>query len=208
MYLTHIAGRARQGLACGRCASRKNCRCCAITCCGSTATAAMTVSMASWMTASSKRYAEKCANDGTTIIAFFRERRGSRRGGTASAGPVPGFAAGDRVQRRGVGASAGCRQHPVPQADHGSARQGLQEPADHDRRAEPGDAGARQQVRRASDVPPRRIHRHHRSDEQQSQPNLRRPGSRQPVDAARTVANFNRAYWKMLLRMYGWGRAA
>ena len=28
------------------------------------------------------------------------------------------------------------------------------------------------------------------------------------LNAARTVANFNRAYWRMLLRMYGWGRAA
>jgi hypothetical protein len=28
------------------------------------------------------------------------------------------------------------------------------------------------------------------------------------IDAARAIANFNRAYWGMLLRMYGWGRAA
>ena len=28
------------------------------------------------------------------------------------------------------------------------------------------------------------------------------------LNAARTVANMNRAYWRMLLRMYGWGRAA
>ena len=27
-------------------------------------------------------------------------------------------------------------------------------------------------------------------------------------NAARAIANFNRAYWRMLLRMYGWGRAA
>jgi hypothetical protein len=29
-----------------------------------------------------------------------------------------------------------------------------------------------------------------------------------PFDAARTMVNFNRAYWKWLLRMYGWGRTA
>ena len=29
-----------------------------------------------------------------------------------------------------------------------------------------------------------------------------------PIDAARAIANFNRAYWGMLFRMYGWGRAA
>jgi hypothetical protein len=28
-----------------------------------------------------------------------------------------------------------------------------------------------------------------------------------PFDAARAMVNFNRAYWKFLLRMYGWGRA-
>jgi len=26
--------------------------------------------------------------------------------------------------------------------------------------------------------------------------------------AARTIVNFNRAYWQMLLRLYGWGRTA
>jgi hypothetical protein len=29
-----------------------------------------------------------------------------------------------------------------------------------------------------------------------------------PVDAARAIAGVNRAYWKLLMRMYGWGRAA
>ena len=28
------------------------------------------------------------------------------------------------------------------------------------------------------------------------------------IDAARAITNFNRAYWSMLLRMYGWGRTA
>jgi hypothetical protein len=28
------------------------------------------------------------------------------------------------------------------------------------------------------------------------------------IEAARAIANFNRAYWGMLSRMYGWGRAA
>ena len=101
-----------------------------------------------------------------------RRRRGARRGRTASAGSIPGRAAGDRFQRGSLRAAAGRRQHPVQEADRGSARQGLSAPADHHRRAERGDAGARQQVRRASDLPPRRIHRHHRSDKQQPQPEL------------------------------------
>jgi hypothetical protein len=29
-----------------------------------------------------------------------------------------------------------------------------------------------------------------------------------PAEAARAIVDFNRAYWKLLLRMYGWGRTA
>ena len=43
---------------------------------------------------------------------------------------------------------------------------------------------------------------------QQDQPELATVRAVGPIDAARAVANFNRAYWRMLLRMYGWGRAA
>jgi hypothetical protein len=28
------------------------------------------------------------------------------------------------------------------------------------------------------------------------------------ADAARAMMNFNRAYWNLFLRMYGWGRMA
>ena len=27
-----------------------------------------------------------------------------------------------------------------------------------------------------------------------------------PIEAARAIANFNRAYWRMVFRVYGWGR--
>ena len=55
-----------------------------------------------------ERYAEKCANDGTTIIAFFENGEVRGRGGTASAGTIAGLPR-DRIQRqivvrrRGVG---------------------------------------------------------------------------------------------------------
>ena len=171
--------------------------------------AGMTASMASWTTASSSATPRNAPMTARRDRRLFRGRRGARCGRTASAGAIAGFAARDRLQRRSVGAAAGRRQHPVPQADRGGARQGLQEPADHHRRAERSDAGARQQVRRAPDVPPRRIHRHDRSDASRTRPNSRRPAAaiagRRP---RRAIANFNRAYWRMLLRMYGWGRAA
>ena len=83
-----------------------------------------------------ERYAEKCANDGTVIIAYFED--GVVRGAAELHPPdqSPGFIAGDRLQRRSVGAAAGRRQHPVQEADRGGAREGLPEPADHHRRAE------------------------------------------------------------------------
>ena len=43
---------------------------------------------------------------------------------------------------------------------------------------------------------------------QQNQPELAAAPALGPIDAARTIANFNRAYWGMLFRMYGWRRAA
>ena len=53
-------------------------------------------------------------------------------------------------------------QLPVQAVDRGSARKGLPEAAHYHRRAECGNAGARQQVRRASDVQSGRIHRQDR----------------------------------------------
>ena len=119
--------------------------------------------MASWMTASSSatpRNAPMTARSSSPII-----EDGVVRG---AAELHPPDQSPDRLPEIAFSVEAsvrrqGRRQHPVPQADRGGARQGLREPADHHRRAERSDAGARQQVRRASDVPPRRIHRHYRS---------------------------------------------
>ena len=155
-----------------------------------------------------ERYAAKCADDGTVIIAYIED--GVVRGAAELHPPdqspdsLPEIAFS--VEARG--APAGRRQHPVQEADRGSARQGLPLAADHHRRAERGDAGARPQVRRESVVPPRRIHRNHRSDAAGAGPSPRRSAIATPADAARAMARVNRAYWQMLLRMYGWGRAA
>jgi hypothetical protein len=43
---------------------------------------------------------------------------------------------------------------------------------------------------------------------QQPQPEPARLAVVTPFDAARAMVNFNRAYWKWLSRMYGWGRTA
>jgi len=43
---------------------------------------------------------------------------------------------------------------------------------------------------------------------QQVQPEPARLAIATPFDAARAMVNFNREYWKLLLRIYGWGRTA
>ena len=111
-----------------------------------------------------ERYAAKCADDGTIIIAYIED--GVVRGAaelhppdqSPDALPEIAFSVEASVRRQGVGSILFKRL--IAEARW----QGLSQPADHHRRAERGDAGARQQVRRASDVPPRRIHRHHRSE--------------------------------------------
>ncbi len=117
-----------------------------------------------------ERYAAKCADDGTVIIAYVED--GVVRGAAELHPPDHSpdsqaeiaFSVETCVRRQGVGSmTPGRRQHPVSKADRGSAIEGLWLLADHDGCAEPGDAGARQQVRCASDVPPWRIHRQHRS---------------------------------------------
>jgi hypothetical protein len=43
---------------------------------------------------------------------------------------------------------------------------------------------------------------------QQPLPEFARYAIATPADSMRAMMNFNRAYWKLLLRMYGWGRTA
>jgi GNAT superfamily N-acetyltransferase len=43
---------------------------------------------------------------------------------------------------------------------------------------------------------------------QQKQPDVAKPSSATPIDAARAIVKFNRTWWKILLGMYGWSRTA
>ena len=60
-----------------------------------------------------ERYAAKCADDGTVIIAYIED--GVVRGAAELHPPDQSSdaVAGDRFQRRGARAAAGRRQHPV-----------------------------------------------------------------------------------------------
>ena len=106
-----------------------------------------------------ERYAEKCASDGTVVVAYMEN--GIVRGAAelhppdASEDSLPeiAFSVESCVRRQGVGsilfrrliAEARWKGYRTLAGDH--------------RRAEPGDAGTRQQVRRPTRVPARRIHR-------------------------------------------------
>jgi hypothetical protein len=43
---------------------------------------------------------------------------------------------------------------------------------------------------------------------QQSQAEPVKPAMATPADAVRTMVHVNRAYWRLLLQLYGWGRTA
>ena len=106
-----------------------------------------------------ERYAEKCASDGTIVVAYMEN--GIVRGAAElhppdaweDSLPEIAFSVESCVRRQGVGSIL------FRAADRGSAVEGLSHLARDHRRAEPGDAGARQQVRRPPRVPARRIHR-------------------------------------------------
>ena len=143
-----------------------------------------------------ERYAEKCANDGTIIIAYFED--GVVRGAaelhppdqSPDSLPEIAFSVEASVRRQGVGsilfrkliAEARAKGYQSLRITTGAQNDAM--------RALANKFGAH------LDVPPRRIHRHDRSDP--AGPDGTRDDLRwtSTVNAARAVANFNRAYWK------------
>ena len=109
MYHTPYRGRRSPTAAFGRCASRKNCRCCAITCCGSIRDSRHDRFHGFMDDSFIERYAEKCANDGTVIIAYIED--GVVRGAaelhppdqSPDSLPEIAFSVEASVRRQGVG---------------------------------------------------------------------------------------------------------
>jgi len=155
-----------------------------------------------------ERYAAKCADDGTVIIAYIRD--GVVRGAaelhppdrSPDSLPEIAFSVEARVRRQGVGsilfekliAEARSKGYRSLRITTGAENQAM--------RALAHKFGANLTFRHGEstgtiDLAP-----------------LPRPKAAAtaaiatPADAARAMVNVNRAYWKMLLRMYGWGRAA
>jgi GNAT superfamily N-acetyltransferase len=152
-----------------------------------------------------QRYAEKCANDGTVIIAYFED--GIVRGAaelhpperSPDAQPEIAFSVERSVRRKGVGS---ILFQKLIQEAHAKGYRNLRITT-----------GAQNDAMRAlaNKFGAHLTFRHGESTGsidliKQDRPELAPAVS--PLEAARTIANINHAYWKMVLQMYGWDRAA
>jgi GNAT superfamily N-acetyltransferase len=154
-----------------------------------------------------ERYAEKCANDGTIIIAYLQD--GAVRGAaelhppeqSPDSQPEIAFSVEASVRRRGVGST--LFRHLIAEAQAKGYRSlrittGAQNEA---MRALAHKFGAHLTFRHGEssgsiDLAP------------QKQPEPASSAFPGAIDAARAMVNFNRAYWRIWLRMSGWGRMA
>ena len=154
-----------------------------------------------------ERYAAKCAEDGTVIIAYFQD--GVVRGAAELHPPdqsedsVPeiAFSVEACVRRHGVGsflfikliAEARSRNYHSLRITTGAQNEAM--------RALAKKFGAHLTFRHGESSGTIDLGKQHQSE-------LASPAFASAIGAARAIADFNRAYWRMLLRMYGWKRAA
>src|SRR6478736_958189 len=154
-----------------------------------------------------ERYAEKCADDGTTIVAFFEN--GVVRGAaelhppdqSADSLPEIAFSVEASVRRQGVGsilfkkliAEARSRGYRSLRITTGAEN--------HAMRALASKFGAHLTFRQGESTG---------SIDLKQQPLSPFAGLAipTPVDAARAMITLNRAYWRLYFKMYGMGRTA
>jgi GNAT superfamily N-acetyltransferase len=152
-----------------------------------------------------ERYAAKCADDGTVIMAYIED--GVVRGAaelhppdqSPDSLPEIAFSVEARVRRQGVGsilfkkliADARSRGYHNLRITTGAQNQAM--------RALAHKFGAHLTFRHGESTGTIDL-------KQQSQPEFAKLGIATPGDAARAMIKFNRAYWKLLGQMYGWGR--
>jgi GNAT superfamily N-acetyltransferase len=154
-----------------------------------------------------ERYAAKCADDGTIIIAYIED--GVVRGAaelhppdqSPDALPEIAFSVEACVRRQGVGSilfrkliaearSKGYRSLRITTGAQNQAMRGL-----------------------ANKFGAHLIFRHGESTGTidlmpQPRPESAKLAVSTPADGTRAMMTINRAYWKLLLRMWGWGRTA
>jgi len=151
-----------------------------------------------------ERYTKKCANDGTVIIAYLQD--GAVRGAaelhppeqSPDSQPEIAFSVETSVRRRGVGSTlfsylieeARAKGYRSLRITTGAQNEAM--------RALAHKFGAHLTFRHGESTGSIEL-------EPQRQPE---PATLSAADAARAMVNFNRAYWRMWLRLYGWGRVA
>jgi GNAT superfamily N-acetyltransferase len=152
-----------------------------------------------------ERYATKCAEDGTVVIAYIEG--GVVRG---AAELHPPDQSPDSLPEIAFSVEASMRRHGV-----GSIlfRKLIAEARSKGYRSLRITTGADNQAMRtlATKFGAHLTFRHGESTgsidlTEQSKP--AGPATAMPVDAARAMIDVNRAYWKLLLQVYGWGRTA
>lgn len=154
-----------------------------------------------------ERYAEKCANDGTVIIAYLED--GVVRGAAELHPPQTSpdllpeiaFSVEAGVRRRGVGTilfrklieEARARGYRTLRITTGAQNDAM--------RALANKFGAHLAFRYGETTG---------TIDVAEQPRLEptRPVVVTPTDAARAIIHFNRAYWRFLFGLYGWKQAA
>ena len=154
-----------------------------------------------------ERYAEKCANDGTVIVAYFEE--GVVRGAaelhppeqSPDALPEIAFSVESTVRRKGVGsilfrkliAEARAKGYQSLRITTGAQNEAM--------RALANKFGAHLTFRYGESTGSIDLAKQNQTEAVPS-------AMATTMEAARAITNVNRAYWGMMLRMYGWGRAA
>src|SRR5258705_3812022 len=152
-------------------------------------------------------YAAKCAADGTVIIAYIED--GVVRGAaelhppdqSADSLPEIAFSVEALVRRRGVGSilfrklisEARAKGYKSLRITTGAQNDAM--------RALASKFGSHLTIRHGESTGTIDL-------TEQDQAELAMTWAESTLNATRTVTNFNRAYWRMLLRMSGWGRAA
>ncbi len=151
------------------------------------------------------RYAEKCANDGTVVIAYLEDGlvRGAAELHPAEQSddgiPEIAFSVESTVRRQGVGTVLFRKLISVARAKGYKNLRITTGAGNEAMRALANKFGA---------------HLTFSHGESSGIIDLARPSQLElapslviaPIAAAQAIANFNRAYWRILFRMYGWGR--
>ena len=155
------------------------------------------------------RYAEKCANDGTVIIAYFED--GVVRGAaelhppeqSPDSQPEIAFSVETSARRKGVGsilfkkliAEAHARGYRALRITTGAQNEPM--------RALANKFGAKLTFHHGESTGSIDLAQHNRPT-----PAPVPAASVAPLDAASAIVDFNRAYWRLVMQMYGWSRAA